>query len=205
MQKNEHNHPLQENQKAKYFFVLYTTKTSLLVTNKFNKNKVLKFCRYSNEINFIPSSDLNQYLDFTQPETFTKMNLVSIFGMIKIKNKMILLLITKAIKVAHFRNKPIYKIEEVKGKIISKNRDVSENPEEMLFIMDNIRKYLRKGFYFSHFYDLTTKFPFSLLVNKNTELSNFPRETQDLEYLPPQPNNNNLFNQKTTLSNVYIF
>jgi hypothetical protein len=133
------------------------------------------------------------------------MNLVSIFGMIKIENKMVLLLITKAIKVADFRKKPIYKIEEVKGKIISKNKKDSEHSEEMLFIMENIRQYLKKGFYFSHFYDLTTKFPFSLLVNDSTESGSFPRETQDLEYLPPQPNNNKYFSvRKKTLSKIYI-
>ena len=128
------------------------------------------------EIKFKDKKEINKMLRAKKKEEFTVLPVFCIFGIIQVLGKQILLLVTSISVAAHFRNRPILKIEEVKGKIIKKKKNPQESGEELLMIMEYIRKYMKKGFYFSHFYDLTTKFPWSLHQHGKDLQQTFPKE-----------------------------
>lgn len=111
---------------------------------------------------------LKNLIDFKQKNTYQRLKIFAFFGIITIDSQKVLLMVTKAERVADFRHRPIMRVIEVHGKIIIKNSESTSNGEKMIVIMENIRKYLKKGFYFSYYYDLLSKFPLSIRKNETS-------------------------------------
>ena len=158
------------------FYTLYTTLNSLYITSQFHPTHMIIICRKTGKISFKSRKLLTKLLSSSSKKAFTTLPVFCIFGMIDILGRRILLLVTSVSVAAHFRNRPILKIEEVKGKIVIKAKEPGESEEQMKKIMDYIRRYMKKGFYFSHFYDLSTKFPWSLFQHGKDPSRKFPQE-----------------------------
>jgi hypothetical protein len=184
------NKKMKERYSNSPFYKLYTTVHNLFITSKFHPTHIVKICRKTAKISFKSKKKVDQMIQNKKKEEYTILPIYCTFGMINILGKQILLLVTSATVAGHFRGRPILKINEVKGKIVIKAKKAYENGEEMLMIMDYIRKYMKKGFYFSHFYDLTTKFPWSLFQYKKESDITFPKNSWDKEYFNLNTNEN---------------
>lgn len=168
-------------------YKLYTTKKNLFIKTDFQSKYMLVICRKTGKISFKLKQKIEKILDKMQEKEFTVLPIFCVFGMVRILNRQILLLVTEVALAGSFRKRPILKIEEVKGKIVVKDKHSTRNGEEMLVIMEHIRKYLKKAFYFSHFYDLTTKFPWSLFEHGRHPEHHLPKNPWTLNDFDPSP------------------
>ena len=145
---------------------MITTKKNLFLLSDLCPSQIIKISRSRGDITSLSSDKIQKLINFQKKNTYQRLKVHGFFGIITIHTEKVLLMVTKAQQVADFRGRPILKVTEVHGKIIIKNCNQPTNGEKMIVIMENIRKYLKKGFYFSFFYDLLSKFPVCLQKNQ---------------------------------------
>jgi synaptojanin len=95
-----------------------------------------------------------------------------VLGVLKIATFEILLFISNNNKIGNIGNTEIYEIKEIDCILISqkemKNFQNFQNSEEISLILENLKNLFKKGFYYSHNYDLTN----SLQTQKITKINN---------------------------------